>query len=385
MTDVILAGIGQTPVGEHWNTSLRSLAVKAMRAAMQDAGGLRPEALIVGNMLAPVLSRQAHLGSLLADFSGLVGIEASSIEASGASGAAALHQGYLTVLSGAADVVLVVGIEKMTDYVGPQVDVAMATALDSDFEAVQGVTPAALAALLARRYQHEFKVPADGFAGFALSAHENAASNPNAMFRKAISLETYQAAEMVSEPLNMFDVAPTADGAAAVLLTRRELLPKDYPHPLVKIAGSAIVSDSLALHDRADLLEFGAARLSVEKALYQAGVGQNQINFFEYHDAFSIFAALSLEAGGFAPRGQGWRLASEGAIARSGKLPCATLGGLKARGNPGSASGVYQAVEAAMQLRSQAGGSQVAGAKYGLIQSLGGPASTAVTHVLKAI
>lgn len=385
MTDVILAGIGQTPVGEHWDISLRSLAIKAMKAAMQDSGGLRPQALFVGNMLAPVMSRQAHLGVLLADFAGLVGIEAALIEASSASGAAALRQGYLAVASGAVDVALVVGIEKVTDYVGPEVDAALATASDSDFEAVQGVTPAALAALLMRRYMHEFNVPADGLAGFALAAHENAVGNPNAMFQKAITLEAYEKAETVSEPLNIFDVAPNADGAAAILLTRRELLPGDYPHPLVKIAGSSIASDALALHDRADLLAFNAARVSAEKALHQAGIALGQVDFFEYHDAFSIYAALSLEAIGFAPRGRGWTLAHDGSISRTGRLPCATLGGLKARGNPGSASGVYQAVEAAAQLRGQAGTGQLKNAKFGLIQSLGGPAATAVSHILKAI
>ncbi|MGQ9833463.1 MAG: thiolase C-terminal domain-containing protein [Candidatus Villigracilaceae bacterium] len=385
MTDVILAGIGQTPVGEHWEISLRSLAIKAMLAAIQDAGGLRPQALFVGNMLAPAISRQAHLGDLLADFAGLTGIEAVVVESSGASGAAALRQGYLAVASGAVDTALIVGIEKVTDYVGPEVDAMLATASDSDFEAVQGVTPAALAALLMRRYMYEFHVPPDGLAGFAVMAHENAVNNPNAMFQKAISSDDYLKAEMVSEPLRMLDVAPNADGAAAVLLTRSDLLPNGYAHPVVKISGSALASDTLALHDRADLLAFDAARISVEKALRKAGIEREQIDFFEYHDAFSIYAALSLEAAGFALRGQGWKMAQDGSISRTGRLPCATLGGLKARGNPGSASGVYQAVEAATQLRGQAGNAQVTNAKVGLIQSLGGPAATAVTHILQTI
>lgn len=385
MTDVILAGIGQTPVSEHWEISLRSLAIKAMLSAIQDAGGLRPQALFVGNMLAPAISHQAHLGDLLADFAGLTGIEAVLVESSGSSGAAALRQGYLAVASGAVETALVVGIEKVTDYVGPEVDAILATASDSDFEAVQGVTPAALAALLMRRYMHEFHVPPDGLAGFAVTAHENAVHNPNAMFQKAISSDDYLKAEMVSEPLRMLDVAPNADGAAAVLLTRGDLLPNGYAHPAVKISGSALASDTLALHDRADLLAFDAARISVEKALCKAGIEREQIDFFEYHDAFSIYAALSLEAAGFAPRGQGWKMAQDGSISQTGRLPCATLGGLKARGNPGSASGVYQAVEAATQLRGQAGNAQVPNAKVGLIQSLGGPAATAVTHILQTI
>jgi acetyl-CoA C-acetyltransferase len=203
------------------------------------------------------------------------------------------------------------------------------------------------------------------------------------MFQKAIKAETYAKAGMVSEPVNMFDVAPNADGAAALVLTRRDLLPLDWPHPLVKIAGSATASDTLALHDRKDMLYFDAAQLSAGKAMKQANIILDQINLFEYHDAFSIYAALSLESVGFAIRGQGWKLAAEGHIALSGRIPCATMGGLKARGFPGGATGVYQAVEAATQLRGQAGANQVPDAKTALIQSLGGPASTAVSHILQ--
>jgi acetyl-CoA C-acetyltransferase len=229
---------------------------------------------------------------------------------------------------------------------------------------------------------HEYEVPSDGFAGFALTAHANGTGNPNAMFQKAIKPETYTKA---GEPPNMFDAAPPADGAAALVLTRRDLLPSNWPHPLVKVAGSATASDTLALHDRKDLLYFEAAQLSAGRAMKQADIILEQIDLFEYHDAFSIYAALSLESVGFAIRGQGWKLAAEGQIALNGRIPCATMGGLKARGFPGGATGVYQAVEAATQLRGQAEANQVPNAKVAIIQSLGGPASTAVTHVLETL
>ncbi len=383
--NIVVAGIGQTAVGEHWKTSLRELAHYALEDAVEDAGGLRPQALFVANMLAPNLSKQSHLGALIADFSGFVGSEAVTVEAAGASGGAALRQGYLAVLSGMVDVALVIGVEKFTDVVDAGTETALATTLDSDFEAVQGVTPTSQAALLMRRYMHEFNVPADGLAGFPVTAHANGAGNPNAMFRRAIKAETYARAGMVSEPLNMFDAAPSADGAAAVILTRADLLPPNFPHPLVRISGSASAADLLALHDRPDPLTFPAARRSVETALEKAGLTREQIDFFEYHDAFSIYAALSLEAAGFAERGRGWELARDGVIALNGKLPCATMGGLKARGNPGGATGVYQAVEAATQLRGGGDANQIAGARYAMIQSLGGPAATAVTHVLERV
>ena len=382
MTEVVIAGLGQTEVGEHWSIGLRELAFMAIQSAIKDSGGLKPQALYVGNMLAPNLSNQAHLGALLADYAGLTGIEAATVEAAGASGGAALRQGYLAVASGMVDVALVAGVEKFTDQVGPGVEEAVLTTSDSDFEAIQGITPTAQAALLMKRYMHEYQVPQNGFAGFALTAHANGAGNKFAMFQKAIKPETYAKAEMISDPLNMFDMAPNADGAAALVLTRRELLPPNGQNPLVRIIGSATSSDTLALHDRKDPLYFEAAQISAGKAMKQAGLMLDQINLFEYHDMYSIYAALSLEAVGFAIKGHGWKLATDESIARNGKIPCATMGGLKARGFPGGATGVYQAVEAAIQLRGQAGANQIANAKIALIQSLGGPASTAVSHIL---
>ncbi len=392
MTDVVIAGIGQTEVGEHWEIGLRELAFAAIQDAVKDSGGLKPQSLFVGNMLAPNLSNQAHLGVLLADYAGLLGIEAVTIEAAGASGGAALRQGYFAIASGMVDVALVVGVEKFTDKLGSDVDTALATTSDSDFEAIQGMTPTAQAALIMKRYMHENNVPSDGFAGFALTAHANGAGNPCAMFRKAIKPDTYAKAEMVSDPLNMFDMAPNADGAAALVLTRRDLLPLNFHHPLVNVSGSAASSDTLALHDRKDMLFFDTAHLSAGKAMKQAGILLDDIHLFEYHDVFSIYAALQLEAVGFAIKGQGWKLAADGLIElkpRSGDLdsaghiPCATMGGMKARGFAGGAAGVYQAVEATIQLRGQAGTNQIPNAKTALIQSLGGPASTAVSHILQ--
>jgi acetyl-CoA C-acetyltransferase len=387
MTDVVIAGIGQTQVGERWEVSLRNLAVEAIQAALKDSGGLKPQALFVGNMLAPNLSNQAHLGALIADCAGLTGIEAMTVEASGASGGAALRQGYLAIASGMVDVALVVGVEKFTDKIGVDVEEAVATESDADFESIHGMTTTAQAAMLMKRYMHENNVPENGFAGFALTAHANGAGNKNAMFRRAIKAETYAKADMVSEPLNMFDIAPNADGAAALVLTRGDLIPSNghAPRQLVKIAGSAASSDTLALHDRKDMLFFYTAQISASKAMKQAGIMLNQINFFEYHDVFSIYAALQLEAVGFAIKGKGWKLAEDGEIGLKGKIPCATMGGMKARGFPGGASGVYQAVEGVTQLRGQAGANQIAGANYGLIQSIGGPASTAVSHILQKL
>ena len=380
---VLVAGIGMTPVGEHWDVSLRNLALDAISAALEDAGGLRPDALYVANMLAPALSGQSHLGALLADFAGLRGIEATTVEAAGASGGVAARQAYLAVASGAVEVALVLGVEKVTDKDSGQVEAALATASDADYEAIQGVTAGAQAALLMRRYFHEHRAPQDALAGFSLVAHQNAVSNPNAMFRKAISLEQYSNAPMVSDPLNTYDAAPMADGAAALILARAAtLLPPDG-RPAVEIAGSAVATAAMAVHDLPDPLGLPAGAASAEAALERAASQVEQVDLFELHDRFSIFAALSLEAAGFAERGAGWLLAKQAEIALDGRIPICTYGGSKARGEPGAATGIYQLAEAVSQLQGRAGKNQVAGASIALVQCLGGSGATAATHVLR--
>lgn len=385
MRDVVIAGIGQIPVGEHWDVSLRSLAARAIRAAIQDAGGLQPQALYIGNFLSPVVSHQENLGALLTDNAGLSGIEAFTVEAAGASGGAALRVGANAIASGFVDCALVLGVEKVTDMVGPEVEAAVVQSADYDYEAMTGMTAPAQAALLMQRYLHEYHAPREALGEFALIAHANGANNPNAFFQKAIKREAYDSAGMISDPLNLFDMGPYADGAAAVLLTARDKAPAGLTHPLVRVSGSSVVIDTLALHDRPDPLAFEAACRSVERACRQAGILPGDVDLFEVCDAFSIYALLSLEAAGFAKRGEGWKLAQSGDLSLKGKLPILTMGGCKARGNPLGAVGVYQAVEAALQLRGQAGNNQVKDARLALIQSLGGPASTAATHVLERL
>jgi acetyl-CoA C-acetyltransferase len=383
MTDVVIAGIGQIPVGEHWELSLRQMGVRAIRAAIADSGGLKPQALYIGNMLASVISHQANLGALLTDYAGLRGIESYTVEAAGASGGGALRMAYLAILSGYVDCALVLGVEKWTDQVGRELQNAAAMEMDYDYEAVPGLSVTAQAGLLMQRYLHDYALPENALAGFSIQAHANAVNNPNAFYRRALDLKTYEDAEKVSDPLNMYDTAPIADGAAALLLTRRDLLPADYPHPLVRVLGSCVAIDTLAMHDRRDPLAFDAARISVEGACRQAGIMPIYTDLFELDDSFSIYAALSLEASGFAEKGKAFELARDGLIAPTAKLPLLTMGGCKARGNPIGAKGVYQAVEATLQLRHEAAANQVPNARVALIQCLGGPASTAIAHVLE--
>ncbi|GAB4157057.1 MAG: thiolase domain-containing protein [Candidatus Promineifilaceae bacterium] len=381
MSNVSIIGIGQTEVREHWDTSLRHLAWYAIEAALDDAVTTDIDAIYVGNMLAGSLSHQDHLGALIADFAGMRGREAITVEAADASGAAALRQAVLAVESGLVRTALVVGVEKMTDQTGSLIGKALATTLDQDYEAVQGATPAALAALMMRRYMHTYGVELADFAGFSVNAHQNAAHNPYALFRQPLSPERFAAGTLVATPVTLFDQAPLADGAAALIVTSSERAMDMSPQP-VRIAGSALATDTLALHDRRDILWLAAAAASAQKAMKNAGIAPADVHLFELHDAYTILATLSLEACGFAPRGQGWQLARDGQISRDGRIPISTFGGLKARGHAGGATGVYQVVEIARQLRGEAGECQVPGARVGLAQNLGGSGGTAVTHVL---
>lgn len=378
MREVSIIGIGQTTIGELWDRSLRSLAAEAVRAALQDAGIRRPDALYVGNMLSGEVSGQEHLGPLVAEQAGLAGVPALKVEAACGAAAAALHVGVQAVASGMYDVVVVVGVEKMTDRANGVTTAALARAADQDFEAAHGVSFVALNALLMQRYMHQYGYSHRDFAPFAITAHENAATNPRAMLRRPISEEEFEHARMICSPINILDSSPMADGAAAVVLCPREMVSERRQ---LRILASTLATDTIALHNRRDPLAMEAIQRGSQQAYGQAQLGPRDISLFELHDAFTIMSALSLEAAGFAERGQGVHLALEGQIAHDGRLPISTLGGLKGRGHPVGASGLYQVVEACLQLRGEAGPNQVE-AEFAMTQSVGGSGATAVTHIL---
>ena len=329
--------------------SLRHLALKAVQTALADAGVERVDAFYVGNILGGELAGQEHVGALVADFAGYRGVEAFKIEAACGSGAAALRMGYIAVAGGLADVVVVVGVEKMTDAPALDTTAALGLAADGDYETSQGISFVALNALLMRRYMHEYGFPTT---------------------------------TMISEPLNLLDSSPICDGAAAVVLAPVEMARSPSPAP-VRIAASAVGSDTLAIHDRRNPLVLEGGIISTQKAYRQAGVRPADIDLFELHDAFSIMAALSLEAAGFAEEGRGLQLALDGEITLGGRVPICTMGGLKARGHPVGATGVYQAVEVVQQLRGLAGANQVNDARLGMCQNIGGSGATVITHIFE--
>jgi acetyl-CoA C-acetyltransferase len=387
MREIAIIGIGQTPVSENWEQSIREIAAEAIFAAMLDANREHVDGLFIGNMLSGLISRQEQLGSLIADWVGFKSQEAFKVEAACGSGAAALRTALMAVGSGMLDSAIALGVEKMSETRAVETTAALATAADADYESAQGLSFVAINALIMQRYMYEFEWKHSDFAPFSINAHANGAHNPFARLQDPISLEQYRHARMICSPINLMDASPTGDGAAAVLVV--PLASLGYAHrkagrPLITIAGSAAATDTLAVHDRKDPLWLSAAEKSSRKAYKQAGVAPEDIQVFELHDAFSIMSALSLEACGFAERGQAPRLALSGEIRPSGRIPIATRGGLKARGHPVGATGVYQIVEVVQQLRGEAGPTQVNDATIGMAQNIGGSGATVITHILKA-
>jgi len=383
MTQVAIVGIGQTPVAEHWDKSLQELAQDAITQALADADLQTVDALYVGNAYGGTIGEQSHVAPLIADFAGLVGIEAWTVDAGDAAGGAALRAGYLAVASGAVETALVVGVEKMTDRVGSAREGARNTSIHAELENLQGATLTSLAGLLMQRYLHEQNIPLSAFEPLSINAHLNGSSNPYAMYRNKLREGAFAKAPMVSHPVSLFDRAPDGDGAAAVILTRLENAQDMVPTP-IRIVGSAVSTDQFAIQDRQHLLKLEAVSRAVDRALSQAQLNLASLSFAELHDAFTILSVLTLEAMGLAEYGKGWEFIANGqsVIGRNGTFPISTMGGLKSRGNPSGATGVYQAVEATLQLRGQAGDNQITNAKTALLLNLGGMATTAIAHIL---
>jgi acetyl-CoA C-acetyltransferase len=379
MRKIAILGIGQTKVGEHWEKSLREIGGDAALAAMQDAGIEKVDSLFVGNMLSPLVSGQNQLGAFFADWVGLWKQEAVKVEAACGSGAAAFRAGLMAVASGDVESALVVGVEKMTDKAGRDVTAALATAADADYEVEQGISFVGINALVMRRYMHEFGWKHEDFASFSINSHANAMHNPYARLHEKITLEKFEKSSMVATPINLLDASPIGDGAAAIVIVPAEKVKRQ---PLITVAGSGASTDTIAVHSRKDPMFLQAAYLSSKRAYEMAGLSPTDIDFFELHDAFSIMAALSLEASGFAERGQGVRLALDNQISIEGKIPVCTRGGLKARGHPVGATGMYQLVEVIQQLRGECGKTQVQDARIGMAQNIGGSGATILTHIL---
>ncbi len=386
MREVAIVGAAMTKFGELWDRSLRDIGLESGMLVLMDAGMETEdvEALFLGNMSAGRFIQQEHIGALIADHAGLAdrGIPATRVEAGGATGSLALRQAYLTVASGAHDVVMVGGAEKMTDVSDRDAEETMSFAADQEWEVFFGATLASLYAMMARRHMHDHGTTPEQLAHVAVKNHAHGSGNPKAQCRNKLTVERVLGAGRVAEPLGVLDCSPISDGGAAVVLTTLERAKEITDEPVI-IRGSAQASDTLALHDRWSITSQRATRLAVQGALSQAGKELADMDLMEVNDGFTIAEIIALEDLGLAEPGQGGRLAEEGVTALGGDMPVNTSGGLKARGNPPGATGIAQIVEIYDQLKGRAEGRQVADARVGLAHNVGGTGATVAVHILE--
>ena len=380
MRDVAIVAAGMTRFGELWDLSLRDILVEAASEALDAVKFDNLDSIVVGNMSAGQFVGQEHIGPLTADYLGLAGVAASRVESACASGGIALRAAFAEVASGMSDLVLALGVEKMTD--GADVTNVLASAADQETEAYHGVTFPGLYSMIASARMDRFGTTVEDMAWVSAKNHKHGSLNPKAQFGREVSVEQVLASTMVSEPLRMLHCSPVTDGGAAVLLCPLDQADK-YTDKPVKIIGSGLATSSIALADRADPAVLDAVELSGQKAYKMAGVTAKDIQLAEVHDCFAIAEICCIEALGLVEKSEANTAASAGLTALGGRIPVNTSGGLKSKGHPVGATGIAQAIEVFQQLRGEAGKRQVDGARIGLTQNMGGSGASSVVHIFE--
>ncbi|MCS6951587.1 MAG: thiolase domain-containing protein [Bryobacterales bacterium] len=385
MRPVAVVGVGKTSFGAFPDRDLRSLAVEASQKCLDDAH-VRPDqvqAFYLGNFAGPAFVGQNHLAPYVAASMGVVDVPATRFEAACASSGSAFFHAWSAVAAGLYDLVLVVGVEKMTNQPTPKVAEILASAGDLEGEIKAGATFPALFAMIARRHMHQYGTTREQLAAVAVKNHANGAKNPYAHMRKVITVEQALAGKPVADPLTVYDCSLISDGAAAVLLAPLERASEFTDRP-VRVLACAQSGDHLALQEKEDITTFPAVRRAAEKAYRMAGVTAADIEFAEVHDCFTIAEIIAIEDLGFVHKGEGGPYTAEGRTCPAGEKPVNTSGGLKSKGHPVGATGVAQICDVALQIRGQAGELQLRRHSLGLAQNLGGSGATGVVTILGA-
>jgi len=382
MREVALIGVGITKWGELWDKSLRNIFVETALLALDDAGVVEVNSMYVGSMSSGLFVGQEHIASLLADYLGQTNIPSTRVETACASGGLALRLGYMEVASGMSDVVLVGGIEKMTDVSGYEATYALGTAADQEYEGYHGITFPGLYALIARAHMEKYGTTREQLAMVAVKNHYNGSKNPLAQFPYEITVDSVLNSVMVADPLRILDCSPITDGAAAVILCPAEMARK-MNKPVVKIIGSGHATDTIALSSRKDFTWLEATYKAAKQAYAEADKNPKDIDLIEVHDCFTIAEICVLEALGIVEKGKGGDAVEQGIVSLEGKVPVNTSGGLKAKGHPVGATGVAQTVEIVKQLRGEAEERQVKKARIGLAQNMGGSGGSSVVHIFE--
>lgn len=379
MSGVYVKSYGLTRVGEHWRRSLVDLAAEAAFNALDSSRLDSVDALVVGNMMSGRLLSQEHLGSVIAAELGLRRCSAYKVELAQASGGAAINVAYALLKSGLYENVLVIGVEKTKDSTVEQVVDAMSMSESPEYVQMQGANVYSIAAILTKLYTSRYEVGYEKLAYFPVIAHSNAAKAPHAQFRQPITVTKVLNSPVVSDPIRLLDTPPIGDGAAALVLS------SNPSGAVAEIPWSECLTGMGDLTRRENPLRLEELGLAVENALSRSGLDRSHIDFLEIQDSFSVLAALSLEESGFSERGRAAIEAEEGRFNLDGELPISTFGGMKARGCPAGAAGVYQVVECVMQVSGDAGGNQVEGARAGMSINLGGFGGSVVVTVVRGV
>jgi len=382
MRDVAVIGVGMTKWGELWEKSLRDIFVETALLALEDAGVDKIDSMHVGCMSSGLFVGQEHIASLLADYLGQNPIPSTRVETACASGGLALRLGFMEVASGMNDIVLVGGLEKMTDVNGYEATYILGTAADQEYEGYHGITFPGLYALIARAHMERYGTTREQLAKVAVKNHHNGSMNPLAQFPFEITVETVLKSVMVADPLRILDCSPITDGAAAVIICPLEYA-KKMNKPAVKIIGSGHATDTIALSSRKDVTWLEATYQAGKQAYSMAQKEPKDISLVEVHDCFTIAEICVLEALGIVEKGKGGDAVEKGVTSLEGKIPVNTSGGLKAKGHPVGATGVAQVVEVVKQLRGEAGERQVKDARIGMTQNMGGSGGSTVIHIFE--
>ncbi|MCX7170025.1 MAG: thiolase family protein [Proteobacteria bacterium] len=366
MTGVIVAGIGVLPFGKHIDRSLTSLGVEAGMLALRDAG-MAPREIGMGifaNVLAPKLFGDFTLGQYVFAGLGMPRIPVFNVENACTSGSTAFYLGCMAIRAGEADTVLVIGAEKLYQSL-----MGLINSSNTDVDTLLGMVTPASFALRARRHMHDFGTTPQQMAMVAVKNRRHAQHNPVAQYREPISLDQVMAAPMIADPLTRLQSCPIADGAAAVLLCSEKVARRLS----CKIGVRAALLVSGSYGNPQDLACWETDYRSAKGAYEQAGIGPQDLDLVECHDAFSIAEIMHYEALGLCLVGEGGRYVESGAASLGGgAVPVNVSGGLLSRGHPLAATSVAQIAELTLQLRGQAGARQVAGARVALAQCMGG-------------
>jgi acetyl-CoA C-acetyltransferase len=379
---VVVMGVGMTRLDQHFDKGIKELYKEAVLKALEDSGNPTVDHIYVSNAYADLVCDQADLGSILLDYCGAGCSPITQIGGACGAGGCAISEGFRAVSSGQSDIVLIAGVEKVSDVVTKEATSITSLCEDQEYEASNGLTIAGVNAMAARSYMQKYSATREQLALFAVQMHKNAVKNPYAFLPFEVTTDKVIESFPIADPLTFLDSSPLCDGSAAVVIGSFDAAHK-FTDSLVEIAGVGQSSDSVAVHERDSLLTMKSTVEAAEKAYEIAKVKPTDVDVCEIHDAYTITGFIGLEDLSLVERGKAGIAVEEGTIAKDGKIPTNPSGGLKARGNPIGATGIYQIAEIALQLRGEAEGMQVEGAEIGLTHNVSGFGSTAVVGILR--